>query len=156
MYYMKILTRILFFSVLSFLFFSCASMGSGFYEETGLTVTDQLNQGMHESLSDESVYPFVFETEILASDSQIKMLWEGLSGAGYVLDNPEVVLNRVVTVEDSSLFADSWEIKSFFEKYLEDSDRLLQVNGSDRGCYFLLRKQDKNEFEILGWKEVSK
>ncbi|OQY31382.1 MAG: hypothetical protein B6241_14170 [Spirochaetaceae bacterium 4572_59] len=111
---------------------------------------------MHESLSDESAYPFVFETEILATASQIKMLWEGLVGAGYVLNHPEIVMNRTVTAEDSSLFADSWEIKSFFEKYLEDSDRLLQIDGSETCCYFLLRKQDKGEFKILGWKEVSR
>ena len=152
---MKILKR-LFFVILPIFFFSCASMGSGFYEETGLSVTEQLNKGMHETLSEESSYPFLFESEILASESQVKMLWEGLVKAGYSLDAPFVSLNRAVLTEDALLFADSREISVFFDKYIEKKDRIILVEGSDVAFYLLLRKMDKGEYNLLGWKEASK
>ena len=152
---MKILTRILVLLTLSGLFFSCSTLGSGYYEDTGLIIANQLNKGMHESLSEDSDYPFVFEQEILASSSQVKMLWEGLVKAGYYVENPTVTINEPVSDKDSLLFAESWEIRSYFEKYLTDDDRLLLINGDNSSFYIILRRNDKDSYKIIGWKEVS-
>jgi len=153
---MKTPKRIIFFLTIPLFFLSCASLGSGFYEKTGLTVTDQINKGMHESLTEESLYPFVFETEILASESQVKMLWEGLTGAGYTLDSPVITMNRPATSEDSSLFSDSWEIGAFFGNYIQKDDRILLIEGSHTSFYLLMRKMEKRQYKLLGWKEAQK
>ena len=126
---MKILLKIIILLTIAGLFVSCSTLGSGYYENSGLIVANQLNKGMHESLTEDSLYPFVFEQEILASGSQVKMLWEGLVKAGYYVENPSVAMNQPVSDKDSLLFAESWEIKSFFEKYVSKEDRLILIEG---------------------------
>ena len=137
-------------------FFSCSTLGAGYYEDSGLIIANQLNKGMHESLTTDSDYPFVFEQEILASGSQVKSLWEGLVKAGYYVENPSVALNQPVTDKDFQLFAQSWEIKSYFEKYISNEDRLLLIEGDNTSFYLILRRNKKDSYRIIGWKEVSK
>ena len=153
---MKILLKILILLAIAGLFVSCSTLGAGYYEDSGLIVANQLNKGMHESLTEDSVYPFVFEQEILASGSQVKMLWEGLVKAGYYVENPSVAMNQPVSDKDSLLFAESWEVKSYFEKYVSEEDRLILIEGDNTSFYLILRRNNKESYSIIGWKEVAK
>ena len=150
---MKTIKNTLLITMTVLLFFSCSTFKNGYFEKTGLTVADEINQGMHETLVSQSANPFVFETELLVSDTQLNMFWQGLTASGYSLDAPVVLQNRPIVVgQDYKLFSNSWEIRTFFEKYLNKNDSLVEVQGSDSSCLMIIRKTDQ-DFEILGWKE---
>jgi len=134
---------------------SCAGFQAGRFSDAGLERADQLNRGMDDTLAVESLYPFVMETEILASESQIFSFWQGLVSAGYGIQEPAVTLNRPVLPEDSALFADSWEMEVFFAQRLEKDDRLILVSGLDTSFYLILRPTDDRGTRILGWKEAA-
>ena len=51
---------------------SCASFKAGVKESDPLVVCEHINKGDSDTLSEVSVLPFVFDTEILESDSQIR------------------------------------------------------------------------------------
>ncbi len=152
---MKIYLKLLFFLTMSFLFFSCTTMNESFYEKAGEVVADQINNGMDDTLIDESLYPFAFETEILVTENQIHLLWNGLIEAGYLLTSPQITMVRPALLDDYILFSESWEMRTFFEKYIHKDDRFVQIDGEKSSLILLLRKEDK-DFSILGMKEAEK
>ncbi len=152
---MKTLLKYLFFFTITFVFFSCSSMDGSFFEESGTALADQINEGMKETLVEESLYPFAFESEILVSENQVQLLWSGLIDSGYRIPSPRTVTNRPAVLEDYLLFSESWEMRTFFEKYLKEDDRLVEVEGTGSSLYFLIRRDEK-EFSLLGMKEEAK
>ena len=152
---MKTLLKYLFFLLLTLAFFSCSTMSSAFFEETGEVIADHINKGMDESLVEKSLYPFAFESEILVAENQVQLLWKGLAGSGYKIASPRTVLTRPIVLEDYTMFSESWEMRTFFEKYLYEDDRLIEVEGDYSTLFFLVRKND-NDFSILGMKEQGK
>ena len=152
---MKTLLKYMFFFIMTFIFFSCSSMNNSFFEKSGASVADQINDGMTRTLVEESLYPFAFESEILVSENQVQLLWEGLIGGEYKILSPRTVMNRPAVPADYQLFSESWEMRTFFEKYLKEDDRLVKVEGTDSSLYFLIRRNDK-DFSLLGMKEEGK
>lgn len=135
--------------MLLLLLFSCTTFKT-VNEDDAFKVIEMINEADVESLVDHSSLPFAFESEILASESQLKTLWSGLT-ENFVIDNPVVIQNTAVIPEDYSLFYESWEIQTYFKRLLTPEDKILVVDSSSQNVYFILGYRDKN-FKILGLK----
>ncbi|MBF9017310.1 MULTISPECIES: hypothetical protein [unclassified Oceanispirochaeta] len=133
---------------------SCAGLGSGVKDDDVLAVIEMMNAGQTEALVESSVLPFVFDGEILESETQINLLWSGLNKAGYVLDNPLILQQRPVMAEDASIFSETWEIKTYFKNLLTENDTYVEVQGAAGKLHMVLRPS-KTGVQIAAWKGVN-
>lgn len=147
--------KIIALALLGALLASCAGFTSGVKEDDVQSVIELMNAGQSEALVERSVLPFVFDSEILESETQINMFWTGLAGAGYVLDNPVIIQQRPVTVEDAVLFSEHWEIKTYFKNLLSESDIFIEVEGTS-GSLFMVLRGSKGGPQIAAWKGMNK
>jgi len=139
----------------SFLIFSCAGFRPGVSSDDAMGVIEKINSGQTELLIDSSSLPFVFDSEILESDTLIRNLWTGLVKAGYVVDNPVIIQQRPVLGSDSSFFSDSWEIKTFFKNLMTEDDVFIEAQGVSQRIYMVLRPGEKGHILIKAWKGES-
>ncbi|MDC7235578.1 MAG: hypothetical protein PQJ58_20305 [Spirochaetales bacterium] len=130
---------------------SCAGTGPGVKEDNVMSVVELLNSGNSAGLAEISSLPFVFDSEILESETQIAQLWTGLAAAGFTIDNPEITQQRAVTEEDASLFSEGWEISTFFKNLLSEKDTFVEVQGASTDAYFILRRS-RSALEIIAFK----
>ncbi len=135
---------------------SCAAFKPAVSGDDALGVVESLNNGNSELLIESTSLPFVFDSEILESDTQIRTLWNGLVSAGYIIDNPVIVQQRPVTAADGNLFSESWEISTFFKRLLGEDDLFIQIDGSSRRIYMVLRPGEKGSTLIKAWKGETK
>ena len=132
---------------------SCASFGGGVKEVDPLVVCEHINSGNSEALSVTTVLPFVFDGEILESDTQIRTLWTGLTEAGYKADNPVLSEFREASPADAALFSDSWEIKTYFKNLILDGDMMARVKTSSGSLIMVLRPEKGSGSHIVAFKE---
>ncbi len=132
---------------------SCASFKAGVKESDPLVVCEHINNGDAETLTSISVLPFVFDGEILESDTQIRTLWTGLADAGYKSSGAEVTEFRKASPADASLFSDSWEIKTYFKNLLVEDDMLVLLKTTTGGLIMVLRPEKGPGSQILAFKE---
>ncbi|MDA3958817.1 hypothetical protein [Oceanispirochaeta sp.] len=150
---MKCLKPLLLVMVLALLA-SCAGFKPGISDDDTMTIIENLNSGQAEVLIDSSALPFIFDSEILASESQLRLLWTGLIKAGYLLDAPVIQQQRPVQAGDAALFSESWEIKTYFKNILSEEDVFVEINASGRKVYMILRSEKKGRVSIMAWKGV--
>ena len=132
---------------------SCASFSVGVRDTDPLTGCELINNGDSETLSTTSVLPFVFDGEILESDTQVRTLWSGLIQAGYKAEAPEVTEFREVSPADAALFSDSWEITTYFKNLLIEGDRLARVKTSSGTLLMVLRPEKGSGSLLVALKE---
>lgn len=141
--------------LLAALMASCAGLSSGVKEDDVFTVIEMMNAGQSDTLVEHSVLPFVFDGEILESETQISMMWTGLKNAGYALDNPVILQQRPVTAEDAALFSDKWEIETYFKNLLSETDFFVEAEGASGSLYLVLRGSKEGTL-IAAWKGMNK
>jgi len=141
---------------LMLMFFSCAGFRPGVSRNDALDVIEIINSGETEQLIESSSLPFVFDSEILESETLVRALWSGLARAGYVIDNPVIVQQRPVEPGDGQIFSESWEVSTFFRKLLSEDDVFVEAESSTQRVYMVLRSGKKGVTEIKAWKGETK
>ncbi len=131
---------------------SCASLGS-VKEGDALDVVTLINGGEAKILMEHSRLPFVYRQEILDSDAQLRLLWEGLKDGGFVPGESVLKTFRQVRPGDSSLFSETWEVRTWFDLVIREEDRLAQVVTSQGNLYMILRPVGGRDYGILAFKE---
>jgi hypothetical protein len=150
---MKYFKPLLLVTVLAFLA-SCAGFRPGIADDDALDIIESLNSSQADVLVDASLLPFVFDSEILDSDSQLRRLWNGLIDAGYLLDAPMVVTRRPVLPSDALVFSENWEIQTYFNNLLTSEDSFVEIQAAGQRVYMVLRSDKKGLVSILAWKGV--
>ena len=150
---MKHMRIIVLIAAVAVLLASCASFSVGVKEDDPLVVCELINEKDVETLSEASVLPFVFDSEILESDTQVRTLWNGLAEAGYKAAKAEVKEFRSATAADASIFSDSWEIKTYFKNLLIEDDMLARVKTKSGTVFMVLRPGKGEGSSIVAFKE---
>ncbi len=119
-----------------------------------LALTGYINQGETDTLMGSSSRPFLFESEILPTEAMLNDLWQGLIDAGVRFDDPRVREIRVVDGESYRVFADSWEVATWFTNYVSDPAYLVFLDTADQQLVIVLDKNKKNKQPYLGFGEV--
>jgi hypothetical protein len=150
---MKHMRIIVLITAVTALLASCASFKAGVKESDPLVVCEHINKGDSDTLSEVSVLPFVFDTEILESDSQIRSLWSGIIEAGYKAKDPRVKEFRAATPADASLFSDSWEIRTYFKNLILEDDMLARIKTDTGSIILILRPEKGSGSRIVAFTE---
>ncbi|QEN07255.1 hypothetical protein EXM22_04360 [Oceanispirochaeta crateris] len=133
---------------------SCAGFRPGIADDDALGIIESLNGSQADVLIESSLLPFVFDSEILDSDTQLRRLWNGLIDAGYILDDPVVVSRRPVLPSDALIFSENWEIQTYFNNLLTSEDSFVEIQAAGQRVYMVLRSGKKGHVSILAWKGV--
>jgi hypothetical protein len=121
-----------------------------------LKITGKVNNGQVDSLAGSSSRPFLFEAEILPTQSMLNDLWQGLIEAGITFDNPTVREVKVVDGDSYRVFAQTWEVETWFKNYVKDPAYLVFLDTSDQQLVIVLDRNRKNPRRVLGFGEVRK
>ncbi len=133
---------------------SCAGFSGVVKESNVMDAVENLNSGNAAALVEGSALPFVFDGEILESDTQLKLLWNGLADAGFSIDNPMILQQRPVTAEDGDLFSQYWEIQTYFKNLITEDDIFVEVQGAGTSAYMIFRSYPKEGVKIRAFKGV--
>lgn len=123
-------------------------------EELAIDSVTNISEGNVEQLSAESGRPFLFEGEILISESLVNDLWNALAKSGYLLTNPEVV--DAITIDSTTpvrFYNESWEVEQWFNNYASENCIMVEVAG-DEGALYLIINLDKKSNPLIGLAEV--
>ncbi|MDC7218486.1 MAG: hypothetical protein PQJ59_00995 [Spirochaetales bacterium] len=117
-------------------------------------ITGQVNDGKADTLIGTSSRPFLFESEILPSESMLNDLWQGLIDAGVTFDDPQVREVRVVDGESFKVFAETWEVETWFKNYVSQPAYLVFLDTQDQQLVIVLDRNRKNDRPLMGFGEV--
>ncbi|MDC7241281.1 MAG: hypothetical protein PQJ50_13070 [Spirochaetales bacterium] len=133
---------------------SCAGFSGVVKESNVMDAVENLNSGNAAALVEDSALPFVFDGEILESETQLKLLWNGLTDAGFTIDNPMIVQQRPVASKDSELFSGYWEVQTWFKNLTTEDDFFVEVQGAGTSAYMIFRSFPKEGVKIRAFKGV--
>lgn len=151
---MKIVRPVILLALAAFLG-SCASVGK-LEESEAMDVLSLVNEGKSEALVSHSKLPFVYGGEILDSEAQLRLLWEGLRDEGFVPGEGVLKVFRPLRPEDRSLFSEYWEVRTWFDLVIKEEDRLAQINTSLGELSMILRPVKGRDYKILAFREGKK
>lgn len=119
-----------------------------------VSLTKQVNDGQIDALERTSSRPFLFESEILPTESMVNDLWQGLIEAGITFENPQIGEVRIVDGQSYLFFSRAWEVETWFKNYVKDPAYLVFLDTEDQQLVFVLDRNRKNPRRILGFGEV--
>lgn len=111
------------------LLYSCASVKFVQKEGDIQKIVELINAGDHETLGAVSAAPFLFDSEILMLDADIKSLWRNLTDAGFALPGAAVAAIEERSEGDFAAFGDTMDVKTYFTKYLPETARIAVVRA---------------------------
>jgi hypothetical protein len=124
-------------------------------EEESRTFIDNLNSGNADAIGEICFRPFLFETEILISEGLISALWNGLIDAGYKIENPVVSEITECGPDTYHLFAETWEVQTYYSKYIPEEAFLVRITGGgDREILLLLNRDLREDYRIMATRVV--
>lgn len=132
-------------------FSGCATIGGPGIDVSAVEkIIFDVNQGDFEELIRLSMVPFVFDREIIMRESDVVLLWTGLTNGGFNLPGGKVTGTEKLSPESYTVFSESWEMKVFFEKYVPKQAYIAYVSADGRRTAFLLGKSADGTARIYG------
>lgn len=113
-----------------------------------------VNAGEDRELQKLSARPFLFEGEILPTETMLENLWQGLIDAGVTFDDPQVKEIRVVDGDSYRVFSQAWEVETWFKNYVTEPAYLVFLDTEDQQLVFIIDRTRKSRQKILGFGEV--
>lgn len=141
----------LIFSLAMLLFFSgCATISPAISADAE-AITSLINEGNSVELSALSSESFLLDTEILHGRSLVSEFWNGLTQAGFKLENPVVIENRAPQAADSIFFGKGIDVEVFFTRYLPPQSTLFRIGSDDSEIVLILGPSEKGKSKILAF-----
>jgi len=131
---------------------SCASLNSVPQEKEVLRLVDLINAGQVTSVQGISLTPFALDSETLYLDGDVETMWHNLAAASFVMKDASFGGKEKVAHDTWKTFADSYDMKNFFEKYTGDTTYLVTVDTADGRYYLLVDKKIKGYPRVRGLK----
>lgn len=131
---------------------SCASLSPVPREKDVLRLVDLINAGKVTSVEGLSQTPFALDTETLYLESDVETLWNNLAGASFAMNDARFAGREKVASDSWKTFADSYDMKNFFEKYTGKDTYLVTVETAEGRYYLLLERKIKGYPRVRGLK----
>ena len=132
------------------LFLSCASAPYVQKESPVLRLIDLVNEGRVTEIDGLTLAPFVLDTETLYLDSDIRTLWENLHRSGFVMTEAQFISAEPVQPESYKVFADTFDMKNFFDHYTGKDTSIVTVDTREGRYYLLLERPVRGYPRIRG------
>jgi len=111
-----------------------------------------INDGQGAKLAEMSATPFLVDGEIVAMKPDVASFWNGIVKAGYKVQETTLTQDTPLTSDSYKQFADTMEVKSFFEKYVKKDARILELRTDTSEDRILLILRDSYTKTIYGFK----
>jgi len=131
---------------------SCASIQRAQDEGAVRQVVDFLNAGQSQRLAAMSASPFLLDGEIVALPADVASFWDGIVKAGFRVEGAALDTGTPVGPGSAGRFADTMEVRSFFERYVKQGARVLEMQTSAGARTLLLVRSEWFAWRILGFK----
>jgi len=81
-----------------------------------------------------SAVPFLLDQEIVVLPQDVAAFWDTIAAVGFQVTEPALETGEPVGPDSYKLFYDSFEVRTYFKKYLKPNARLLtlSVHGGQR------------------------
>jgi hypothetical protein len=136
----------------SLTFLSCSSAPYVQKESSVLKLVDLINAGGVGGIDGLTPTPFALDSETLYLDSDVATYWANLKAASFTLTDPRFVSTAHLTGDSFKAFADSFDMKNFFEKYTGKDTSLVTIDAKEGRYYFLLERKVAGYPKVRGMK----
>jgi hypothetical protein len=131
---------------------SCGTISTNAAGAEALRLLEMVETGDIDGAVDMTARPFLFESEILVSESLVSDLWSALSGVGF--STGELTQVRIVDGDSHQLFDDSWEVRTWMENYTDENTALVFFDWDNRELVVIVDRSPRTERRIQGFGEV--
>lgn len=131
---------------------SCASGPYVQKENDVLKLVRLINEGRVGEVEGLARAPFVLDGETLYLDSDVATMWRNLKAASFAMADARFVGAEPVGPESYRVFADSFDMKNYFEKYAGIDASIVTLETASGRYYLLLNRKVKGYPRIQGLK----
>jgi hypothetical protein len=101
------------------------------------TLITELNTADIDRLMELSARPFLFDGEIIILESDLQMMWTNLRDVGFTFDAATIEELGPVTDTTYLQFADTMDVRVWFQKYAAEDAALARVSTS-HGTFLII------------------
>ncbi len=131
---------------------SCASAPYVQKEGDVLKLVELINAGKIGSVEGLSRAPFVLDSETLYLQNDVDTMWRNLKAASFAMSNARFVSSTHLTDDSYKTFADSFDLKNYFDKYTGPDTSLVTLETAEGRYYLLLDRKVRGYPRIQGFK----
>lgn len=131
---------------------SCASAPYVQKESSVLKLVGLINSGEVTSVQGLTPAPFVLDTEILYLDSDVDTLWKNLKASSFAMTGARFVTTASAGGESWKTFADTYDMRNFFEKYTGKDTSIVTLDTAEGRYYLLLERKVSGYPRVRGMK----
>ncbi len=139
-------------SIVLLVLVSCASFQRSRDESDVQRIAGLMDAGKAQELADLSAVPFLLDRDIVVIRGDVADFWQGLAKAGFRLGGVKLESAEGVAGESYKEFADTMEVKVFFDKYAGAGSRILRLASGSGSRFLLLMGSDPFKTVIYGIK----
>ena len=127
---------------------SCSTIPFAQRPQNAMRIIDLFNSGNIQALDSDSQIPFLFNGEIVELKEDVNVMWTNMIKSGLKIENPQVTSARAIGPESYKQFADSMQVRVFFQKYLPKGAAIVHVTFKG-GSFDLLLDGAKKGFPVV-------
>jgi hypothetical protein len=127
---------------------SCATVPFAKNPDHVLKLVDAFNAHDTTLLVADTSLPFLFNGEIVELKEDATTMWTNLVQSGLTIRDARVTEDVAATPGDYTRFADTMEVRTFFQKYLPKSTMLVRVSF-DGGSFFMLLDGSERGYPLI-------
>jgi len=131
---------------------SCASLQRSWDQGAVKDVAYLINAGQAQKLAAMSDTPFLVDQEIVLLKADVKSFWDGVAKAGFRVQGAALEEASPADAASYTQFADTFEVKSFFSRYVKKGSRVLRMSTSGGTHILLLVRSDWFSKKLIGFK----
>jgi hypothetical protein len=130
----------------------CASLQRSRDEGSVQSIAGLINEGRADELNRMSTVPFLLDQEIVVLPKDVATFWHTAVEVGFKVVDPTLEAGEKVGPESFKRFYDSFEVRTYFKKYLKKNTRLLTLTTGSGQRILLLVKAGLGGRTIYGFK----
>ncbi len=137
---------------LALLLASCSTIPFAQRPKNAMRVVELFNAGDVQSLDNISQVPFLFNGEIVELPEDVNTIWTNLTKSGIKLTDAQVADAQAIGPDSYKQFADTMQVRVFFQKYLPKGSALVHLTFSGGSFDLLLDGAHRGYPVVIGIK----
>ena len=127
---------------------SCTTMEAVPKENSIHRFIDLFNTGNAALIGEMTSIPMLIDGEVVARSDDADFFWNRLEEVGFKLDKETEYNVQAVSKKARLLFGDTWEVNTFFDKYVPNTAVIVRVSGPG-GDFILLLSGRKGKYPFI-------
>lgn len=128
----------------------CTSLGGSGGSSDVRKIVDLISFGDVDALIANTSVPMILDGELIYRTSDIEGFWTTVRENGLTFSDFETLSFSAVSADSYVLFAESYELKTYFAKYVPETSRIALLESGSDAVVLLLGEMKSGIREILG------